>query len=129
MRGLVDVVGRLERPEGAPVAPPSDARLEAMAARIEDLTLAVDEGIKNVQRSERRVRSVVQSARRELQEAGFESPGVEAEATELREVHGDGGDDGKLRAVPTDVEDDSQIPSGIPGVSLRQMRTARRRHQ
>lgn len=126
MPSLVDAI-EANRPLESAQGAPADDVLEALGAKIADLALAVDEGIKNVQRSERRVRSVVQSARKELAEAGFEHAGVEAEASELREVHGNGSQEGDMQAVPTNVEDDSQIPSGIPGVSLRQARTARHR--
>lgn len=116
---LIDAVNQIESRESAPPVPVDFDALESMAANITDLRLAVDEGIKNVQRSERRVRAVVQSARKELAEQGFEHAGVEAEAGELREVDGEGSDNGALQPVPADVEVSPDLPSPAPGMTMR----------
>ena len=88
-----------ERPETAPAPRYDDGPIrEAMNAilasqgdlesQVRDLHIAVDEGIQRVDRSERRVRAVVQRARKRLEDLGYEDEGLEAEARELRLVNG-----------------------------------------
>lgn len=92
--------------------------LEDLDRRIVTLTLATAEGIERVDRAERRIRSTVQRARKELAGFGYESPGLEAEATELRLVDdGGSGDDGvqPLRPDVGDPEREEAQPPGIPG--------------
>ena len=126
-------LARLERVESAPA--PS-AHLETLQAgadsarfditevqkQIRDLTLAIDEGIQRTDRAERRVRGVVQRARKELAKLGYEDPGLEAEAHELRVVDGDGGGDGGVPAVSEEVAEVEAAPSSIRGVSADQLR-------
>jgi len=116
---LIDAINHFEVPESALKEPGDGLLIEAMAARIADLSVAVDEGVKNVQRSERRVRAVVQSARKELAEHGYEHAGLEAEATELRDINADGGENGAVPVVPESVEVDPSLPSPAPGVSMK----------
>ena len=84
------------------------------SSRMDDLTLAVDEGIRFVKRAENRVQKTISSARRFVRESGLEpfAP-LEAEAAELRDVDGDGSDEPGLPALPEPVDEDS----GVPGVS------------
>jgi len=94
--------------------------------RISELYLAVDEGIRRVDRAEARVKKTVTSARRLVAESGLEHPGIEAEHEELL-----GADEPRSEPEPVlelrgDVEDDS--PSGYPGVTkgdLKRLRDAR----
>ncbi len=130
MRALEVKLAAFEARESAQALPPDDIRLEGLAKRIDDLTVAVSEGVNNVQRSERRVRAVVTSARRQLAEAGYAHPGLEAEDSELRSVDGEGGDDEPVPAVPEAVVDPHQAQhSVIPGVTVRQMQVARARRR
>jgi len=101
-----------------------DPRVAALLIRMDDLTNAVADGVNRVQRSENRVRSIIQSARKELAEHGLEHAGIEAEASQLREVDGGNGKPEPLPAVPEGLEDDRDGPSSIPGVTLAQMRRA-----
>ena len=101
-----------------------DPRIEGLEAKIDNLTLAVAEGIQRVHRSENRVRAVIASARRELADQGFEHAGVEAEARELRELDGKPSDDEPVPAVPDDVGNGTQAPSAIPGVTVGELAAA-----
>jgi len=136
LRGILVALLELQRtiqgfefPESAPAAPIDEERIVALGSRIDDLTLAVKEGVNNVQRSERRVRAVVASARRELAEAGFAHPGLEAESGELEPVDGDGGEAESVLAVPESLGRAPHDASPIAGVTMDQMRTARRRRR
>jgi len=82
---------------------------------IQNLRLAVDEGIRSVTRAEKRVAKTVQGARRKLAESGLEHPGLEAEAAELRNVDGEGSEEDELPTVQPDMEEDLFIDTGIPG--------------
>lgn len=86
-------------------------------ARIDDLYLAVDEGIKHVDRSERRVRAVVGRAKARMADLGYEDPALEGEAEQLRLVDGGAGEDEGLRPVHEYVEDHQQGDpyAGFPG--------------
>ena len=124
---LIDLLKNFESDKSAPGAPIDSARLEAMDSKIDDLTLAVREGVNNVQRSERRVRAVVRSARQELRDAGFEHSGIEAENSELREVDGSDSEAEQLPEVPAGVGQAEH--SIVPGVTVRQMQVARARRR
>lgn len=88
---------------------------EYAAQRLDTLTLATAEGIERVTRSERRVNATVARARKELAGYGYESPGLEAEAAELRPVDADGGANGEVPALRADVVETIEQPPGIPG--------------
>jgi len=77
---------------------------QPLEARINHLTLAVAEGIQHVDRAERRIAGTVARARKLLAESGVESPGLEAEAYELRLVDGDGSKEPRVQQVPPNVE-------------------------
>jgi len=124
---------RISRVPLAPAAPPELGALlgrvleleqETLAARAryadidewrDDLTIAVSEGVKNVQRAENRIRATVRRAREELGALGVESPGLEAEATELRLVDGGRGEAGGVPTVPTEMGGPPAAPPGFPG--------------
>ena len=125
---LDGITSRLERVESAPTASDrvlnleelgvaQDATLEELHTKIKDLTFAVSEGIERTDRAERRIRNAIQRARKELEARGYEDPGLEAEAHELRVVDGDGGKDGGLPAVSEKVAEVDGAPSSIKGVS------------
>ena len=126
-------LARLERLESAPT--PGDrvtnleelagtfvTQLGELATKIKDLTFAVSEGIERTDRAERRVRGVIQRARKELGRLGYEDPGLEAEAHELRTVDGDGGKDGGVPVVSKEVAAVEPAASSIRGVSADQLR-------
>jgi len=130
---LHSIVDRLDRLESAPTASDrvlnleelgvaQDARLEDLATKIKDLTFAVSEGIERTDRAERRIRNAIQRARKELGARGYEDPGLEAEAYELRAVDGDGGKDGGVPTVPEEVEAVGGEASSIKGVSAETLR-------
>ncbi len=98
-------------------------------ARLNNLTLAVAEGIQHVERAEARIRATVGRARAELRAAGIESAGVEAEASSLQLVDGEGSGSGPVRPVPEavapSVEYDDRVPSAIPGMTRGELRRFR----
>ena len=130
---LDGITSRLERLESAPTATDrvlnleelgvaQDAHLDQITTQIKDLTFAVSEGIERTDRAERRVRGVIQRARKELEARGYEDPGLEAEAHELRVVDGDGGKGDGVPAVPKEVaalEPEASSIRGVPAETLR----------
>jgi len=116
------VVGRaVPFPPTGPLDDPSETAelLQALAAgvaenstRIDELLIAVDEGIKGVARAENRVQKTVSRARRLLRESGLEHAGLEAEALELREADEERSPEPELPAMPE--------PVGAPGHETRE---------
>jgi len=126
-------LARLERVESAPTPGDRVTNLENLSLeqertlkdfdhQIKELTFAVSEGIERTDRAERRIRNAIQRARKELASRGFDDPGLEAEAHELRIVDGDGGDDGGVPAVPAEVAEVEPEASSIRGVSAETLR-------
>ena len=93
--------------------------------KVDGWTLAISEGIERTDRAERRIRAAIQRARKELKKLGYDDPGLEAEATELRIVDGEGGPDGGVSELPEQVvlpaEEASSI-RGVPATALRRVR-------
>jgi len=126
-------LARLERLESAPtpgdrvtnleeLGVAQDSHLSDLQTKIKELTFAVSEGIERTDRAERRVRGVIQRARKELGKLGYEDPGLEAENHELRVVDGDGGGDRGVPAVSEEVARVEATPSSIRGVTADQLR-------
>jgi len=91
-----------------------EAEIITLRNGLADLVLAVDDGIRRVDRAESRIQKTVTSARRLVKESGLEHAGIEAEASELRDR-----DDERvepLPAVPTPVESPRAVR--IPGGTL-----------
>lgn len=99
-------------------------RMKALEADHDVVRAAVAEGIAHVERVESRIRATVRRAREELEERGLESPGLEAEAKELRIVDGSGSEAGELPPVPEEV---GEPMSSIEGVTAAQLARARGR--
>ena len=125
---LASILARLDALESAPRLPLHaelfDPRLDALETGFDRITsdfkatnFAVSEGIERTDRSERRIHATIKRARKELGKLGYEDPGLEAEAHELRLIDGDGGDDGGVPAVPGEVAEVASAPSSIPGVT------------
>lgn len=112
----------LERMDKLGVVEKQIAELEA---KLEDMTIAISDGIERVDRAERRVTATIQSARKKFKDGGYVDPGLEAEAAELRVRDGDGGAEVGVPPLPEGVEPPLETPSSIPGVSLEQMRRFR----
>jgi len=89
----------------------------ANVQEIQNLRLAVDEGVRSVSRAEKRVAKTVQGARRLVRESGLEHPGLEAEAEELRDRDGEAGDEEELSTVQPDMEE-ANLVTGIPGYDV-----------
>jgi len=149
LRSTSDIEGKLlDRIKALETAPSPDGVLDSLAARfdafvreataeshshsdgIEELdrrmvqiTLATAEGIERVDRAERRIRSTVKRARKELADNGFESAGLEAENAEIRLLDDLGSGEGGVPPLRLDVgEADAEFgeaqhaqPKGIPG--------------
>lgn len=114
-----------ERPEPADHGPAFDRHermIEALEERIDSLRLAVSEGIQHVDRAENRIKATVARAQKKLEEHGYESPGLDAEALQLRLVDGGGSEESELPPVHPSVEG---TPSSIPGVTLEELQRAR----
>ncbi len=99
--------------------------IEDQAERIKLLTFGVEEGIQRTKRAEMRIHATVKRARKELAEHGYESPGLEVEAAELRLVDGEGSIESEVRALPAGVEppvDEASSIKGVPAETLRRVR-------
>ncbi len=93
-----------------------DSKLLDGERRVKALTFAVEEGVERVSRTERRIHATIKRARKELQSRGFEDPGLEAEAEELRSVDGAGGGESEVSPLPEGVARIEEAPSSIKGV-------------
>ncbi len=123
LNAIRGTMASFEFPETGPGDPDQHNRINVIEAKLADLTTALDLGVSRVQRSENRIRAIVQGARKELADAGLEHPGIEAEAGQLRELDGGDGKPEPVPAVPVDVEDD-YAPSTIPGLTVGEFRRA-----
>lgn len=124
---IASAIEGFEFPSRADGEVEENVRIDRLETQVHDLVLAVSEGIQRVQRSENRIRHIIQGAKRDLAEAGFEHAGVEAEAGELSEVDGGPGEEEQVPAVHKDVGQAQH--SVIPGVTVRQMQIARARRR
>lgn len=90
--------------------------------RVKELTIAIEEGIERVDRSERRVKAVVQRAQRRASEHGFVDETLEVEAENLRRDDEGGSGSGGMQTVLEDVVDRPRFDAqGIPGTITDQM--------
>ena len=96
-----------------------------LAAQAKDFTMALSEGIERTDRAERRIKATVARARKELKARGYEDPGLDAEAYELRDVDGKGGDDPGVLPLRGPVGQPTEDASSIRGVSLEELRRVR----
>jgi len=95
--------------------------VKGLADQQEDMKLAISEGIERVDRAERRIRSSVARARKQLADRGLIDEGLEAEDASIREGDGEAGDRDGVQPVPEDVDygdEDYGEESSIPGVPL-----------
>lgn len=90
-----------------------------------DITLAVDEGIRHVERAERRVRQTIRRTQQKLEDVGLSDPALDAEAQEYFDADESGGGEEEVQPVQADVGPDLDGPSSVPGVTLRQLAQAR----
>ena len=98
-----------------------DGRIIELEAQGKTFTMALSEGIEHVDRSERRIQATVRRARDKLKEFGYEDPGLDAEAVELRARDGKGSDDVGVQLVREEVAETSSIP-GVSKAALRRVR-------
>jgi septation ring formation regulator EzrA len=106
---------RLETAISQPIELDSVTReIEAIDERLQDMTLAIAEGIERVDRSERRVRQVVSRAKKQLEDFGIDDPGLSAEAEQLRLDYGVGGEQAGVQQLPAPVAHRVDV-TGIPG--------------
>jgi len=89
-------------------------RMSELEADHLSVRAAVAHGIEDIERVDNRIKATIRRTTRQLEEAGIESPALEAEAEAFRVIDGGGGDDLELPPVPEELED---TPSSIPGVS------------
>jgi len=90
-----------------------------------EIVIAVSEGIERTDRAERRIKATVQRARKQLEALGYDDPGLESEAVELRLIDGDGSGKGGVPPVSTGVDEPPQEHSSIRGVPAETLRRAR----
>lgn len=118
-RVVLRTLVNLERPQSAPpeVQDYDDAWI---VTALQELTQAVSEGIQHVDRSERRVRAVVASAKRRMESEGYTDPGLEAEASALPLFDAEGVQREGVQPVPTDVDAPASYEgtpwAAVPGI-------------
>jgi len=85
--------------------------------KVATLTVAVDEALRETERRENRIKATVGRARAQLRALDLEHAGLEAEAAELSQLHEDGGEEPRVQAVPSDVEEpgSARTITGLPG--------------
>lgn len=109
-------------PPPAPTEPYDDAWIVEGFERSDraqgEVLLAVDEGIKHVDRAEKRIRAIANSAQRRMEKAGIIDAGVEAEADQIR-----GDDDGPRGVEPVQPVPENLVPfdqrawDSVPGLT------------
>jgi hypothetical protein len=119
MGAVLNSFNERERPESTHAAPePYDDSWVRDA--LADLTIALSEGIEHVDRSERRVRAVVQSAKRRMAQAGYDDPGVDAEDSQLQLLDAERGEREELQPVPENVDGNPEWAgtpwAAVPGI-------------
>lgn len=97
-----------------------------LEGKLKDITFAVSEGIERTDRAERRIHATLKRARAELKKRGFEDPGLEAEAHELRIVNGEELGEGGVPTLPEGVEPPVEAPSSIRNVPATALARVRR---
>ncbi len=115
----------IEPPGPADYGPDIDrwaAEVGRLTARVEELAVALAHGIEHVERTENRIKATVARARKSFADEGFESPGLEAEAAQLRLSDGGGSEEGELPPVRESMEG---TPSSIEGVTVEELQRAR----
>jgi len=109
-----------ESPESADLEPLWSS-IEGLEKRtlsdLQDLRMAVAEGIEHADRSERRVRAVVQSAKRRFEAEGYVDPGVQAEEAALPELDGSNGIEQRMLPLPEDVASLQTAWASVPGLT------------
>lgn len=99
--------------------------VEALQIQAKNFVIALSEGIERTDRAERRIKATVSRARKELKARGYEDPGLDAEAYELRNVDAaGGGEDGVLpmHAPVAEVREEASSVKGVPAEALRRVR-------
>jgi len=79
------------------------------------VTTAVAEGIQHVERAENRIKATVRRARRELEDGGVRSPGLEAEARDLFDDDAGGGPSEAVPPVHDHVGGSPAWVAAVPG--------------
>jgi len=100
-------------------------QLDLFEERLTQTRHAVAEGIERVERTENRIKATIQRAKKELADGGHESPGLDAEARELRLVDGAGGEERGVPALPEEVAEFAGEASSVPGVTVEELQRAR----
>lgn len=91
------------------------ARYAQVEAWVEDVNIAVAEGIKHVDRAENRIKATVRRAREKLDDAGLDGGALDAEAQHLYDGDGRGSPGPRLLEMPARVADDDSAPAPFPG--------------
>jgi len=94
-------------------------RTDALEQQIQDLFLAVADGIDHVDRNEKRVRGIVTGAKRRFAAEGYEDPGVEAELDSLPPLDARSGEGQGVLPLSNDVgvvEQQGSSWDSVPGM-------------
>lgn len=98
---------------------------------LELLDSELEMGVKRVKRTEDRIRAVVRSALKKLDDAGIEDPALEAEAEEIQLGDGEGSSVFPMHPMPEGmvVDQPDDRPSGIPGLTENEVQALKARRQ
>lgn len=100
-------------------------QLDIFGAKLIRLTEAVSDGIAHNERHEKRINATLARARKELKSKGFEAPGLEAEAAELRDSNGTGSEEQGVPAVRDALAEVASEASSVRGVPLETLKRYR----
>jgi len=99
-----------------------EARMGALEADHLDVRAAVAHGIEDIERVDNRIKATIRRTTKQLEEAGVESPTLNAEAEHFRVIDGGGGDDSGVLPLHEGVE---EAQSSIPGVTAAELAKVR----
>lgn len=124
---ISEALDGLQTPSVDPFDPtPIEATLDGLEARLDQLAVAVAEGIERVQRTESRIAATLQRAQERMErEFGGVDPAVAAEAREFHGVDGTASYGGGVPPMQPEVEAAGDQPSSVPGVSVAHLQRAR----
>jgi len=102
-----------------------EMRMAAIEADHLDVRAAVAHGIEDIERVDNRIKATIRRTKTQLEEAGIESPALNAESEHFRVIDGGGGNESGLPPVQEEL---GEVQSSIPGVSAAELAKVRGLH-
>ncbi len=99
-----------------------ETRMGALEVDHVAVRAAVAHGIEDIERVDNRIKATIRRTTKQLEEAGVESPGLNAEAEHFRVIDGDGGEAAELPPVRDGLDEDASSIPGVPASALAKVR-------